>query len=134
MAGHSMGGSTSLRVAEANPLLLVKEFFLRSIQERLGFSNRFKEYFSMVGTGILLDNVLIAILMILCWKNANFNIGFIALSLTVVIIFSVIQHFLLTWVYMHSSRDIIASTLFLCIFYGWMIVNFFPFGLNSGFF
>ncbi|MHA1285047.1 MAG: alpha/beta hydrolase [Promethearchaeota archaeon] len=116
------------------PFLLMKEFFLRSIQEKLRFSNRFKEYFSMVGTSILLDNVLIVILMILCWQNVNFNIGFIALSLTVVVIFSIIQHFLLTWVYMHSNRDIIASTSFLCIFYGWMIVNFFPFGINSGFF
>lgn len=116
------------------PFLLIKEFFLRGIQERIEQPNRVKEYFSMVGIGIILDNLLIILLMAVTWQSTNFDLAFVALSMTAVLIFSIIQHFLVTWVYMQSGRNIIGSTMFLCILYGWMIVCFFPFGVNVGFF
>jgi len=116
------------------PFLFIKEFFLRNIHERVRSKNRFKEYFSMVGVGIFVDNLLIILLAGVSWQNPNSDLGFIALSMTAVIIFSVIQHFLVTWIYMNSGRNILGSTMALCIIYGWMIVNFFPFGVNSGFF
>ena len=116
------------------PFLLIKEFYLRSIQEQLQLGNPVKEYFSMVGLGIVLDNLLIIGLALLTWQNPSHDLGFIALSMSAIFIISVIQHFLVTWVYMYSGRNILGSTLFYCILYGWMIVNFFPFGINSGFF
>lgn len=115
------------------PFLLIKEFFFRSIQEKLNIKGRVKEYFSIVGLGVLLDNLLIVGLMVVTWQNNNENFGFIALSMTAVFIISVIIHFLLTWIYMNSGRNILGSTLFYCILYGWIIVNFFPFGINTGF-
>lgn len=112
------------------PFLLVKEFYFRAVQGRLKATNRVREYFSMVGIGILIDNLLLIVLMISIWQNSNSTIAFYALALTVVVIFSVIQQFMVTWVYMYSGRNILGSAIFLSIFYGWMIVNFFPFGLN----
>ncbi|MGV9197512.1 MAG: alpha/beta hydrolase [Promethearchaeia archaeon] len=116
------------------PFLLVKEFYLRSLQEQLNITSTPKEYFSMVGLGILVDSLLIIGLGLLTWENPNSDLAFIALSMTAVFIIYVIQHFLVTWVYMFSGRNILGSTIFYCILYGWIIVNFFPFGINSGFF
>ncbi|MHA1143144.1 MAG: alpha/beta hydrolase [Candidatus Helarchaeota archaeon] len=110
------------------PWLFIKEFCLRSIQGQLKYKNRFKEYFSMVGIGILVDNALIIPLTILTWAKGPL-IGFLALTLTVVMIFSIIQQILVTWIYMYSGRNILGSTMFLSIFYAWMMINFFPFGL-----
>jgi len=116
------------------PFFLVKEFYFRAVQGRLRQENVFKEYFSMLGIGIFMDNILLIPVMFLTWQNPNQTIGFIALSLTAVVIFSIIQQFLVTWIYMNSSRNILSSAFFLSIFYAWMIVNFFPFGLNTGVF
>ena len=107
------------------PFLLVKEFFFRMIQGHLDESKRLKEYFKMTGIGIIIDNIFWVPIMILLW-----GVDFLALALTVVILMSMIQQILVTWVYMHSGRNILGSTLFYCIFYSWMIINFFPFGYN----
>ncbi|MHA1293492.1 MAG: alpha/beta hydrolase family protein [Promethearchaeota archaeon] len=112
------------------PFLLIKEFYFRNIQGCLETSNRIEEFFKMVSIGILIDNLLLIPLLIITWQSSNFTLAFIALSLTVVLIFSIIQQILVTWIYMHSGRNILGSTIFLCIIYSWMIINFFPFGLN----
>ena len=104
------------------PFLLIKEFYFRVIQGRLNEPNRLKEYFKMTGIGILIDNLLFVPIMILLLGS-----DFLALALTVVILFSIIQQILVTWVYIFSGRNILGSTLFLCIFYAWMIINFYPF-------
>ncbi|NVM29941.1 MAG: alpha/beta fold hydrolase [Candidatus Helarchaeota archaeon] len=109
------------------PWLLIKEFYFRTVQGQLNFSNRFKEYFTMVGIGFLMDAALFTPMMLLSWGN-GFLFGFVALALTVVIVFSLIQQIIVTWVYMYSGRSILGSTVFLCIFYPWMMINFFPFG------
>ncbi|TFG04614.1 MAG: alpha/beta fold hydrolase [Promethearchaeota archaeon] len=110
------------------PWLLLKEFYFRTIQGQLNFSNRFKEYFSMVGIGTGLDSILIVPLMLLIWGKGSI-FGFLALALTVVFLFNVIQQTLVTWVYMYSGRNLLGSSIFLSIFYAWMMVNFYPFGL-----
>lgn len=112
------------------PFFLIKEYYMRMIQGQLKTDNRAKEYFSMVGVGILIDNLLYILAMPFVWQSTNQNMGFLALVLTVIVLMSVILNFLVTWVYMHSGRNILGSTIFLCIFYAWMIVNFFPFGIN----
>ena len=104
------------------PFILIKEFYFRTIQGRLNEPNRLKEYFKMTGLGIFIDNILFIPVMVLLWGSDS-----LALALTVVILFSIIQQILVTWVYMHSGRNILGSTLFLCIFYAWMIINFYPF-------
>lgn len=104
------------------PFILVKEFYFRIIQGRLNEPNRLKEYFKMTGLGIFIDNILLVPVMVLLWGSHS-----LALTLSVLILFSIIQQILVTWVYMHSGRNILGSTLFLCIFYSWMIINFFPF-------
>jgi pimeloyl-ACP methyl ester carboxylesterase len=113
------------------PFLFVKEFYLRAVQGRLAPTNRVVEYFKMVGIGCLIDNIIFVPIMFLTWQSPSSTLAFYALSLTVIIAFSVIQQLMVTWVYMHSGRSILGSTVFLCIFYAWMIVNFFPFGLNA---
>jgi len=110
------------------PWLLLKEFYFRTIQGQLHFSNRFKEYFSMVGIGIGLEALLTVPLMLVIWGQGSLY-GFLALALTVVLIFNIIQQILVTWIYMYSGRNILGSTVFLSLFYAWMIVNFYPFGL-----
>jgi len=109
------------------PWLLMKEFYFRTIQGQLKFSNHFKEYFTMTGIGIGLDTLLIVPLMLAIWGQGSL-FGFLALALTVVLLFNVIQQILVTWVFMYSGRNILGSTVFLCIFYAWMMVNFYPFG------
>nr|MDO8087972.1 alpha/beta fold hydrolase [Candidatus Sigynarchaeum springense] len=113
------------------PFLLVKEFGLRAVQGRLAPSSRVVEYFKMAGIGCIIDNIILVPIIIVTWQNPSHVVAFYALSITVIIAFSVIQQLMTTWVYMHSGRNIVGSTVFLCIFYAWMIVNFFPFGLNA---
>ncbi len=109
------------------PLLFIKEFYFRTVQSKLNFSNRFKEYFSMVFIGIFLETVVTVPLALLTWGSPNHALSFISLSLTATFIMAVIQQILVTWVYMHSGRNIVGSTIFLCILYSWIIINFFPF-------
>ncbi|MHA1805013.1 MAG: alpha/beta hydrolase family protein [Promethearchaeota archaeon] len=105
------------------PLFLMKEFYFRMVQSHLSHENRFKEYFSMTGIGIAMEITLYIPIMLLTWGE------FLSLSLTVLAAFAIIQQILVTWVYMHGGRNIISSSVFLSILYGWMIVNFFPFGM-----
>lgn len=109
------------------PILFEKEFYFRTVQSKLNPSNRFKEYFKMVFIGIFTNNILTTIIALLTWRSANNVLSFIALSLTATFVMLVFQQILVTWVYMYSGRNITGSTLFLCILYSWMIVNFFPF-------
>ena len=110
------------------PWMLIKEFYFRTVQGQLQATNRFKEYFTMVGIGFLMDSLLFIPAMLFCWGRSEL-IGFLALALTVVLIYSLIQQILATWVYMYSGRNILGSTIFLCLFYAWMIIGFYPFGL-----
>ncbi len=109
------------------PWLLIKEFYFRTVQSKLQSDNKIKEYFSMVGLGFLMDSALISGLMFLTWGSGHL-IGFIALALFVVVLFSLIQQILVTWVYMYSGRNILGSAIFLSLFYAWMMINFYPFG------
>ncbi len=113
------------------PFLFVKEFYFRAVQGRLAPTNRVKEYFKMAGIGIFIDNVVLAPVMLLVWQNNNHEVAFLALAITVFIGFNAVQQLLVTWVYMHSGRSILGSTVFFCVFYAWMIVNFFPFSITS---
>lgn len=116
------------------PFLLMKEFYFRTIQGQLKQDNVFKEYFTMTGLGIFIENMLLIPLMLLLWQNDSHDLAFIALALTAVVIFSIIQSCLVTWIYMHSGRNIVGSAVFISIFYAWLIIGFFPFGFNSGLF
>jgi esterase/lipase len=104
------------------PFIFLKEFYFRTIQGRLKESKRLKEYFKMTGIGIFIDNIFWIPIMLALWGT-----DFLALSLTVVVLMSIIQQVLVTWVYMHSGRNILGSALFLSLLYAWMIINFFPF-------
>ncbi len=112
------------------PFLFVKEFYYRTVQGRLAPTNRVKEYFKMAGIGCFIDNVVLVPVMLLVWQNSNHEVAFFALAITVFLGFNVVQQMLVTWVYQHSGRSILGSTVFFCLFYAWMVVNFFPFSLN----
>lgn len=116
------------------PFILIKEFYFRQVQGQIRTENNVKEYFGMTGIGILMDNALIIPAALLVWQHPNSSIAFIALALSVVVAFSIIQQLFVTWIYIYSGRNILGSSIFLCIFYAWMIINFFPFGQNSGLF
>ncbi len=107
------------------PFFLIKEFYFRIVQGRLKNSNRLKEYFTMVSIGIIMDNLLIGMFKFL----SLFNIVHVPETLHYLlglIIFSIIQQFTTTWVYMWSGRNILGSTMFLSLFYSWMSVIFLP--------
>ncbi|MHA1913411.1 MAG: alpha/beta hydrolase family protein [Promethearchaeota archaeon] len=106
------------------PFFLIKEFYFRSIQRRIVSTYKYEEYFMMVGIGLFMDNLLI-ISVILVGKLNLAYIPAYTLYLLVWIIFSIIQQFTATWVYM-NSRNILGSAIFLGIFYSWMLVVFFP--------
>ncbi len=112
------------------PFLFVKEFYFRAVQGRLAPTNRVKEYFKMAGIGIFIDNLLLVPVMLVVWQNSSHDLAFFALAITAFIGFNIVQQLLVTWVYSHSGRSILGSTVFFCIFYAWMIVNFFPFAIN----
>jgi len=110
------------------PWFLLKEFYFRNVQGNLKIKNPIKEYFAMFGIGFIMDSGIIFPLMAFLWGTTPIT-GFLALALTVVVIFSFIQQCLVTWIYIYSGRNILGSAIFLSIFYAWMIVNFYPFGL-----
>lgn len=110
------------------PWFILKEFYFRTVQGNIKIKNPIKEYLVMFGTGFVMDSIIIFPLMALLWaQGAMF--GFMALALTVVVLFSIIQQCLVTWVYMYSGRNILGSSIFLSLFYAWMMINFYPFGL-----
>ncbi|MHA1731580.1 MAG: alpha/beta hydrolase [Promethearchaeota archaeon] len=126
------------------PFLLVKEFWIRTIQEKLpagrgGESEttgaKLKTYSKMVGLGLLLDNFVWLPVTIATWGR-GIEIGFLALSLTALMLFSFVLQVLVNWVYTFSgmdrgTRSILTSTIFSCVVYAWMIVNFFPFSVSQ---
>jgi len=109
------------------PFFLIKEFYFRNVQGKLKTTNKIKEYFSMVGIGIFMDSFLIGIIMLISWLHLA-SVPISALYLYVWIRFLIYLQFASTWVYMWSGRNILGSTIFLCIFYSWMSVIFYPFG------
>ena len=109
------------------PFFFVKEFYLRGfIQERLEYSSRIREYFTMLVIAVLIDILIFIPVMMIGWQSAS--LSFIALALTAVTLFIVFQQVLVTWVYMNSGRNILGSTIFYCILFAWMVICFYPFG------
>jgi pimeloyl-ACP methyl ester carboxylesterase len=107
------------------PFFLIKEFYYRSVQGRLKIYSQYDEYLIMVGIGIVMDNLLILFVITI----GRVNLAYIppyALYLLGWVIFSIIQHCSVTYVYMNSGRNIIGSSIFISILYAWMLVVFFP--------
>ncbi|MHA2299142.1 MAG: alpha/beta hydrolase [Candidatus Hodarchaeales archaeon] len=102
------------------PFMFVKESYFRMVQGQLNLKNRIDEYFTMTGIGILMDTGIFALFMIL---------GLMVLNMSVLISITIILQVLTTWVYMHSGRNTLGSTVFHSMFYAWLIIQFFPFGL-----
>lgn len=107
------------------PFFLIREFYFRNVQGRLKTSNKYEEYFTMVGIGIFMDNFLIVSIILVGKLNLAYLPPY-ALYLLAWVIFSIIQNITVTWVYINSGRNILGSTIFISIFYSWMIVVFFP--------
>jgi len=109
------------------PFFFIREFYLRGfIQERLNYSNRIREYFTMVVIAILIDIAIFIPVMMIGWQSVS--LSFVALALTAVTLFVIFQQVLTTWVYMNSGRNILGSTIFYCILFAWMVICFYPFG------
>ncbi len=107
------------------PFFLIKEFYYRNVQGRLNILSRYDEYIVMVGIGIIMDNTLIIFIIIIGRINLAYIPAYV-LYLLGWVIFSIIQHASVTYVYMHSGRNILGSTIFISIFYSWIVVVFFP--------
>jgi pimeloyl-ACP methyl ester carboxylesterase len=107
------------------PFFLIREFYFRNVQGRLPTLNQYEEYLFMVGIGIFMDNFLIVSFLLIGRLNLAYFPPY-ALYLLAWVIFSIIQNFTVTWVYMNSGRNILGSTIFISIFYSWMLVVFFP--------
>ena len=107
------------------PFFLIKEFYFRNVQGGLKTSNRSIEYFTMVCIGIFMDNFLIVMIKFFSWINLVY-MPKNALYLSVWVVFSILQQFTTTWVYMWSGRNILGSTIFLSIFYAWMSIIYLP--------
>ncbi|TFG04615.1 MAG: alpha/beta fold hydrolase [Promethearchaeota archaeon] len=111
------------------PFLLLKEFYLRTVQERLRASkhldSHFKEYFYMVGLGLLMDLSIPIVLMLLTWQT---SLGVIAFVIFPTSIFNFCRQLFLPWIYQNAGRNIMGSTIFYSILWAWMIVGFYPFG------
>ncbi|MFW9896363.1 MAG: hypothetical protein ACFFD7_11210, partial [Candidatus Thorarchaeota archaeon] len=102
-----------------------KEFYYRNVQGLLNTFSRYDEYIMMVGIGIIMDNLLILFIIFIGRINLAYVPAY-ALYLLGWVIFSIIQHFSVTYVYMNSGRNILGSTMFTSVFYAWMLVVFFP--------
>jgi alpha/beta superfamily hydrolase len=107
------------------PFFLIKEFYYRNVQGQLHILSRFDEYIVMTGIGIIMDNLFIIFIIIIGKINLAYLPGYV-LYLLGWVIFSIIQHCSITFVYMHSGRNILGSAIFISIFYSWMVVVFFP--------
>ncbi len=109
------------------PFFFLREFYLRGyIQERLRYSSRMREYFTMLVIAVFSDILVFIPVMMIGWQTVT--LGFIALALTAVTFFVIFQHIMVTWNYMNSGRNILGSTLFYCILFAWMVICFYPFG------
>ncbi len=109
------------------PFILTKEFYFRNVQGKLTTKNKFKEYFTMVGIGIFMETFLLGIILLISWLRLA-SLPVPTLYLSVWVAFLIIQQFAVNWVYLWSGRNILGSTIFLCIFYAWISVSFFPYG------
>jgi hypothetical protein len=115
--------------------VLVKEYYLRGeIQDRveqLEFAKKSKirQYVSMVGIGILVDHLWFFVVMPVVWQSPDHDIAFIALSLTAATTFSCIRNVMSAWVYAFSRKNILGSTVFLCFYWAFNIILFYPFGV-----
>ncbi len=107
------------------PFFLIKEFYYRNVQGQLHILSRFDEYIVMTGIGIIMDNLFILFIIIIGKINLAYLPEYV-LYLLGWVIFSIIQHCSVTYVYMHSGRNILGSAIFISIFYSWMVVVFFP--------
>jgi len=106
------------------PFLFIKEIYFRLIQNQLTFKGNLHEYFTMTGIAILMDTALLVPVMIIMWGK------FLALAITAFIAIIILQHIPTTWVFMfsgRSQRNILGSSVFLTIFFAWIIINFFPY-------
>ncbi len=108
------------------PFLFIKEFYFRMLHgylkiDRSKTKDRLKEYFVMTGVSVFNEAFIFIIILLLTWG------GGLALNMTVMLFYTIIQQVLVTWVYMHSGRNILGSTVFLSILVSWMFVAFFPF-------
>ncbi|MGY5878746.1 MAG: alpha/beta fold hydrolase [Candidatus Thorarchaeota archaeon] len=109
------------------PFFFLREFYLRGfIQERLKYTSRIREYFTMLVIAILIDIAIFIPVMMIGWQTTS--LSFVALALTAVTLFIIFQQVLTTWVYMNSGRNILGSTIFYCILFAWMVICFYPFG------
>lgn len=117
-------GSIILITVISLPFFFIREFYFRSIQQKLNTSYKYEEYLIMVGIGIFIDNFLIVSIIIVGKLNLAYLPPY-ALYMLAWVIFSIIQNCTVTWVYIHS-RNILSSTIFISIFYAWMMVVFFP--------
>jgi hypothetical protein len=107
------------------PLFLIRELYFRNVQGRLVNLKPYEEYILMLGIGIFMDNFLIISIFIIGKINLAYFPPY-ALYLLAWVIFSIIQNSTVTWVYIHSGRNLLGSTIFISILYSWMIVVFFP--------
>ena len=109
------------------PFFFLREFYLRGfIQERLMYSSRIREYFTMLIIAIFIDILIFIPVMMIGWQSAS--LSFVALALTAVSLFIIFQQIMTTWVYMNSGRNILGSTVFYCFLFAWMVICFYPFG------
>ncbi|MFX1363604.1 MAG: alpha/beta hydrolase [Promethearchaeota archaeon] len=107
------------------PFFLIREFYFRTVQEKLNYTNKIKEYFIMVGIGIFMDNLILVTMKFFSWMN----FVYIPLGgdyLLVWILMSIIQQIMVTWIYIYSGRNIVSSAIFLSIIYAWITVIFLP--------
>lgn len=107
------------------PFFLIKEFYYRNVQGRLKMRSKYDEYLVMVVIGIIMDNLLILFILFIGRSNLAYIPAY-ALYLIGWVIFSIIQHCSVTYIYMNSGRNILGSAIFISIFYSWMLVVFFP--------
>jgi pimeloyl-ACP methyl ester carboxylesterase len=106
------------------PFFFIREFYFRSIQNKIKPSKSYEEYLIMAGIGIFIDNFLIVSIILIGKMNLAYLPPY-ALYLLAWVIFSIIQNCTVTWVFI-QSRNILSSTIFTSIFYSWMLVVFFP--------
>jgi hypothetical protein len=117
-------GSIILITLTSFPFFFLREFYFRNIQNKLNTSNNYEEYLIMAGIGIFIDNFLVVSIILIGKMNLAYLPPY-ALYMIAWVIFSIIQNCTVTWVYIHS-RNILSSTIFISIFYAWMMVVFFP--------
>ncbi|GAB4314616.1 MAG: hypothetical protein Kow0069_16140 [Promethearchaeota archaeon] len=130
------------------PLQLLKENWWRRAHDafRRGGKDqnpsRVREYFQGFAVSVLLECALLVPLALAAWQDER--MGFLALSLSVFVEFSIVLQAFTTWAFVCSggrsggrsgdwkdaarSRSVLTSAAYYCVVYAWMVLNFFPFG------